>query len=82
MRSGCVLGGALGDPLISGLRYMSDEDVSYDPSDVNQSWIIGLASVVFDIDQGQTLECLYPEGIITEKEGKDVAFNSEPHNEP
>jgi len=43
-----------------------------------QAWLIGLASVVFDIDQGQTLEDLYPEGVISEAEGRDVAFNSEP----
>ena len=41
-----------------------------------QSWILGLASVVFDIDQGQTLECLYPEGILSDEESRDVAFNS------
>lgn len=45
--------------------------------DLHHSWIIGLASVVFDIDQGQTLDWLYPEGIITEEESRDVAFNSE-----
>ena len=56
---------------------MSDGDADNGPIDVTQSWIIGVASVVFDIDQGQTLECLYPEGIITEEEGRDVAFNSE-----
>ena len=55
---------------------MSDGDADNGPSAVSQSWIIGVASVVFDIDQGQTLECLYPEGIITEEEGRDVAFNS------
>ena len=46
-------------------------------SHAQQSWIIGLASVVFDIDQGQTLECLHPEGVITEEESRDIAFNSE-----
>lgn len=43
-----------------------------------QAWLIGLASVVFDIDQGQTLEGQYPQGVISEAEGRDVAFNSEP----
>lgn len=43
-----------------------------------QAWLVGVAAVVFDIDQGQTLEGLYPEGVISEAEGRDVAFNSEP----
>jgi hypothetical protein len=42
-----------------------------------QAWLIGLASVVFDIDQGQTLEGMYPEGVISQAESRDVAFNSE-----
>ncbi len=57
-------------------RWMSDGDAHLVSSDANQSWIIGVASVVFDIDQGQTLEHLYPAGIINEEEGRDVAFNS------
>ena len=58
---------------------MSDGGADNGPSNVNESWIIGVASVVFDIDQGQTLEGLYPEDTISEEEGRDVAFNSESH---
>lgn len=61
---------------------MTDSEEDYGGQDVNHSWIIGLASIVFDIDLGQTLESLCPEGIITEEEARDVAFNSEPtHSE-
>ena len=42
-----------------------------------QAWLVAVASVVFDIDQGQTLEGLFPEGAISEAEGRDIAFNSE-----
>ena len=45
------------------------------------SWgILGIAIVVFDIDEGQKVESFYPEGAIPSKEcSKLVAYLSLPH---
>lgn len=42
-----------------------------------QSWIVAVASVIFDIDIGQKIERVVPEDAISEHEARDVAFHSE-----
>lgn len=44
---------------------------------VQQEWIVGVASVIFDIDQGQRVESLHPAGILSTAEERDVAFHCE-----
>lgn len=45
-------------------------------------WLLGVASVLFDIDQGQTLEHVYPEDALTPEESKAIAFHSKPFEAP
>ncbi|WIA20426.1 hypothetical protein OEZ85_004839 [Tetradesmus obliquus] len=42
------------------------------------TWIIGICSVVFDIDVGQTLQHLHPENCLSEEEQSSVAFHAFP----
>lgn len=41
-------------------------------------WILGVASVVFDIDVGQRVDCLVPEGCLTDNEMQSCAFHCFP----
>lgn len=41
-------------------------------------WLVGLCTVVFDIDIGQTVSHQWPEGVLTENELNAVAFQSFP----
>eukprot|EP00882_Tetradesmus_deserticola_P009205 GHRQ01009708.1.p1 GENE.GHRQ01009708.1~~GHRQ01009708.1.p1 ORF type:complete len:128 (+),score=29.47 GHRQ01009708.1:1169-1552(+) len=42
------------------------------------SWVIGICSVVFDIDVGQTLQHLYPDDCLSQEEQSSVAFHAFP----
>ncbi|EFJ46522.1 hypothetical protein VOLCADRAFT_118103 [Volvox carteri f. nagariensis] len=44
----------------------------------SQQWIVGICSVVFDIDVGQRIEHLVPEACLSKEEQHDVAFHSFP----
>ncbi|KAG2489782.1 hypothetical protein HYH03_011732 [Edaphochlamys debaryana] len=44
----------------------------------SQQWIVGICSVLFDIDVGQRVEHLVPAGCISKEEQQDVAFHSFP----
>lgn len=48
------------------------------PHPGSSCWIIGICSVVFDIDVGQTLQFLYPEECLSEEEQSCVAFHAFP----
>lgn len=39
-------------------------------------WLLGVTSVLFDIDQGQTIENLYPPNALSPEEQRAVAFHS------
>lgn len=41
-------------------------------------WILGVCVVTFDINVGQSMTTLVPEGILTAQEKSDVAFHSFP----
>lgn len=41
-------------------------------------WVIGICSVLFDIDKGQTLQHLHPVDCISDEEQASVAFHSFP----
>lgn len=41
-------------------------------------WVVGICSVIFDVDVGQKISHLVPENCISETERTDVAFNSFP----
>lgn len=45
---------------------------------VSNGWVLALCSVVFDVDQGQKVEAVYPEDALTASEQEDVAFSSFP----
>jgi len=48
-------------------------DVTNKPS-VTLNWIVALAIVKFDIDQGNVLEAIYPPDILTVPEQKTLSF--------
>jgi hypothetical protein len=50
------------------------DDRGCDPS----PWLVGLCSVHFDIDAGQTVGHVVPEGALTPEESKAVAFHAFP----
>ena len=52
---------------------MVDIAASAEPG--QHAWVVGVASVVFDIDQGQRLECLHPATSLSSPEVTDVAFH-------
>ena len=41
-------------------------------------WIVAICSVLFDLDVGQRIDSIVPEGALTEEETNDVAFHSFP----
>lgn len=41
-------------------------------------WIVGIASVVFDLDVGQQLESMFPEDALPEPTASAVAFHAFP----
>ncbi len=41
-------------------------------------WIVAICSVLFDLDVGQRIDSIVPEGALTEEEANDVAFHSFP----
>eukprot|EP00798_Chlamydomonas_sp_ICE-L_P022159 gene22159-29224_t len=41
-------------------------------------WLVGLCSVIFDVDLGQRVEHLVPAGVLSEEEKRDVAFHAFP----
>ncbi len=46
--------------------------------DPKNAWILGVCSVVFDIDEGQKMEDCFPQNAISEDEANDIAFHSFP----
>ncbi|GIL57407.1 hypothetical protein Vafri_12586 [Volvox africanus] len=44
----------------------------------SHQWIVGICSIIFDIDVGQRTEHLVPEGCLSKEEQHDVAFHSFP----
>lgn len=50
---------------------MSDDGSSH-------AWILGVASVVFDTDEGQKVEYIYPWDALSKAEEHDVAFHAFP----
>ncbi len=44
----------------------------------NNPWIVGLCAVVFDVDVGQKVKFLTPDGALSEEERAAVAFHSFP----
>lgn len=50
---------------------MSDDGAS-------NAWIVGIASVVFDTDEGQKVEYIYPWNALSKAEEHDVAFHAFP----
>ena len=52
--------------------------VNASSSGSKQPWVLGVCSVVFDVDVGQTVEHLVPEGILSKEEMTDLAFHSFP----
>ena len=49
-----------------------------DESTEEEGWLVGVCSVVFDIDVGQRIEYLYPPDTLRAGEDSDVAFHSFP----
>lgn len=45
-------------------------------------WVVGIASVVFDLDVGQQLECVYPANALMEPTASAVAFHAFPVGMP
>lgn len=45
-------------------------------------WAVAICSVLFDLDVGQRIDSIYPEGALTEEEANDVAFHSFPVTSP
>lgn len=41
-------------------------------------WLVAICSVLFDLDVGQRIDSIVPEGALTEEEANDVAFHSFP----
>jgi hypothetical protein len=41
-------------------------------------WVLGLASVLFDVDKGQTLTDIWPPDVLSEEERAAVAFHAFP----
>ena len=41
-------------------------------------WIVGLCSVIFDVDVGQRIDHTVPAGILSADEARDVAFHAFP----
>lgn len=41
-------------------------------------WIVAICSVLFDLDVGQRIDSIVPEGALTDEEANDVAFHSFP----
>lgn len=46
--------------------------------DQGPQWIVAVCSVVFDVDVGQRVEHIYPEGVLSDDEVQDVAFHAFP----
>ncbi|GIL89700.1 hypothetical protein Vretimale_16639 [Volvox reticuliferus] len=44
----------------------------------SHQWIVGICSIIFDIDVGQRIEHLVPEGCLSKEEQHDIAFHSFP----
>jgi hypothetical protein len=45
---------------------------------LSNTWIVGIASVVFDTDEGQRIEHIYTPHALSGEEETDVAFHSFP----
>ena len=41
-------------------------------------WLVAICSVLFDLDVGQRIDSIVPEGALTDEEANDVAFHSFP----
>jgi hypothetical protein len=41
-------------------------------------WLVAICSVLFDLDVGQRIDSIVPEGVLTDEEANDVAFHSFP----
>ena len=49
---------------------------------MSEAWACAICSVLFDLDVGQRIDSIYPEGALTEEEANDVAFHSFPVPHP
>lgn len=49
---------------------------------MSDAWAVAICSVLFDLDVGQRIDSIYPEGALTEEEANDVAFHSFPVSTP
>lgn len=45
---------------------------------VKSPWVLGLCSVLFDVDKGQTLRDIWPPDCLSEEEKAAVAFHAFP----
>ena len=45
-------------------------------------WLVAICSVLFDLDVGQRIDSIVPEGALTDEEANDVAFHSFPVRTP
>lgn len=46
--------------------------------EATNGWILGICSIIFDIDEGQKLEECFPHNALSDDEANDVAFHSFP----
>jgi hypothetical protein len=75
---------ALGQTWCTQLRLLEDfmhniiEEMNGRDAHANNGWILGVCSVVFDIDEGQKLEDCFPQNALSEDEANDIAFHSFP----
>jgi len=46
--------------------------------ETTNGWILGICSIIFDIDEGQKLEECFPHNALSDDEANEVAFHSFP----